>query len=213
MRCYDFVPGLLPLFIIDVLFRFYSTAVCYSLLLKYREALRARKRQKLEDIANSSNPDLFPPPNTSTMANNDGVLKILDNFLFFVKLEVAAYVYAVVNILGSVAFMLYLVVYLPMMGGKGGKGQELKILDLIIYVIFFVVNFGMTLSLLVGIKTVSGAHCQIQCFRAIQGQNVRGQNVRGQNVQGQLVATFFKNFQKSIFSFFFSANPRSWFPF
>lgn len=155
MRCYDFLPGLLPLFIIDVLFRFYSTAVIYSLLIKYRDEQRVIRLQKIEDYETSSNQEALQKPNTSTMANNDGVLKILDNFLFFVKLEVSAYVYAVVNILGSIALMLYLVVYLPMMGGKNGKGQELQILDLVIYIIIFVINFAMTLCLLVGIKMVS----------------------------------------------------------
>lgn len=154
MRCYDFVPGLLPLFIIDVLFRFYSTAVIYSLLLKYREVARGVKKQKLEDYENSSNPDL-PPPKTTTMANNDGVLKILDKFLWFIKLEVSAYVYVFVNIVGSIALMGYLVVYLPIMGGKKGKGVELKVLDLIIYIVVFVINFAMTLSLLMAVKMVS----------------------------------------------------------
>lgn len=154
MRCYDFLPGLLPLFIIDVLFRFYSAGVIFSIMLKYRGVQRALKKQRQEEFENSSNPELLPQPNTSTMANNDGVLKILDNFLFFLKLEICGWIYVVVNILCSIAFMVYLIVYIPMKGGKNGKGVELKIVDLIIYVIFFVVNFAMTMSLCVAIKTV-----------------------------------------------------------
>jgi hypothetical protein len=150
------VPKLLPLFILDVLFRFYSAAVIYSLLIKYRDRERVIRKQKIEDYETSSNQADLKAPNLSTMANNDGVLKILDNFLFFCKLEISAYVYVFLNIVGSIALMLYLVVYIPMMGGKNKKGVELKILDLVIYIIFFVINFAMTIALLVGIKMVSG---------------------------------------------------------
>lgn len=155
MRCYDFLPGLLPLFIIDVLFRFYSTAVIYSLLIKYRDEQRVIRLQKIDDYETASNQEGLTAPNMSTMANNDGVLKILDNFLFFCKLEISAYVYVVANILGSIALFLYGVVYIPMMGGKNGKGVELQIVDLVIYIVFFVINFAITISLLVGIKMVS----------------------------------------------------------
>lgn len=155
MRCYDFVPNLLPLFILDVLFRFYSAYAIYSLLLKYRDVQRDLKRQRLEDYENSSNQGDLPAPKTSTMDNNDGVLKVLDNFLFFLKLEFSAYFYAVINILGSLTFLLYRIVYIPIMGGKNGKGVDLKIMDYVVFIVFFVINIAMTISLLVGIKMVS----------------------------------------------------------
>lgn len=151
VRCYEFYPSWLPFYILDTLIRFYSAASIYSLYIKYRDATRLKKLE-LRSVEGSELK--FPQNEVALSPGGDGAMRIFDTFFCFMRLEVGCYLYAVLNILCSVVIMLYLIVYVPMMENVEGDGNELTILDYVLYVIAFVVNFAFTMSLIVGIKMV-----------------------------------------------------------
>lgn len=151
VRCYEFYPSWLPFYILDTLIRFYSAASIYSLYIKYRDATRLKKLE-LRSVEGSELK--FPQHEVALSPGGDGAMRIFDTFFCFMRLEVGCYLYAVLNILCSVVIMLYLIVYVPMMENVEGDGNELTILDYVLYVIAFVVNFAFTMSLIVGIKMV-----------------------------------------------------------
>lgn len=155
VRCFEFYPSWLPFYILDTLIRFYSAASIYSLYIKFRNATRLKKLElSLIKSVEGSQELKFPQNEVALSPGGDGAMRIFDTFFCFMRLEVGAFLYAGLNIICSIVIMLYLIVYVPMMEGKEGDGNELNILDIVFFVIAFVVNFGMTMSLIVGIKMV-----------------------------------------------------------
>lgn len=148
VRCFEFYPSWLPFYILDTLIRFYSAAAIYSLYVKFRSATRLKKLE-LKSVEGSQELN-FPQKEVALTPGGDGALRIFDTFFCFLRLEVGAYLYVGLNIICSILIMLYLIVYVPMIEG----GDEPGILDIIFFVIAFVVNFGFTMSLIVGIKMV-----------------------------------------------------------
>jgi hypothetical protein len=155
VRCYEFYPNFLPFYLIDTLIRFYSAFCTFSLYIKYREAQRATPKPPKKILIEEDSILVLPVQTKPPRPGGDGVLRIFDTFLCFVRLEIAGFLYAGLNIICSILIMLYLIVYLPMKRSEDGGEGGLGVLDIIIYVIAFLVNFAMTLSFLVGIKMVS----------------------------------------------------------
>lgn len=154
IRIYEYYPSWLPFYIIDTLARLYSAICMYSLYIKYRGATRTKK---LEDIARINSTEIIIPLTNvkiKIMPGGDGVLRIFDTFFCFIRLEIGGFLYVVLNIICSILIMLFLIVYVPMMDEEVGGGNKLEAIDIVLYVIAFIVNFAFTMSLIVGIRTV-----------------------------------------------------------
>jgi hypothetical protein len=145
IKLLQLAPGFWPLYLIDILLRFYALFTIYSLLVYYNENLaKFNASTSSEEIDGEVDIEKVVIP-VKPIRPVQGVLKIFDNFIGFVSLKACAFLFVVLNFLSSIGLLVYFLCF-----------EKFNELQLVMYLVCFVVNAVMVVLFVAAIKMVSG---------------------------------------------------------
>ncbi|KAG5668647.1 hypothetical protein PVAND_016582 [Polypedilum vanderplanki] len=140
IKMMELAPDFWPLYLVDLILRFYAMFTIYSLLVYYNENVR-------KSIASLSNQELEADPDVEKVLPVkhirpvQGVLKIFDYFLGYMSLKASAFIFVFLNFSGSIGLMIYFLFF-----------EKFNEVQLVIYIVSFVANTIMAISLIGAIK-------------------------------------------------------------